>query len=178
MGALNDLTSLSTQAWVDQNGGDSKTLHFLEIPPSAIGDAVAAGRIDGGTLPNPGMGQAVESGKARLLAPVVSSIAKRFSQAAFFSMSDYVARNKTAVAAFRRVVNEAGAYANDHHEQMIPVLSKFTGIEAKVIAAQPQQLVGTSLDVKLIQPLIDTAATYKAIPSGFDARAMIDPAAL
>jgi NitT/TauT family transport system substrate-binding protein len=175
---LNDLTSLSTQAWVDQNGGDSKTLKFLEVPVSAIGESVASGRIDAGCLPNPGMAQAVASGKARLLAPAVSAIARRFAQAAFFSMADYVAKNKATVAAFRKVIEEGSAYANTHHAQMIPILAKFTGIDEKVIAAEPQQVVGTSLDVRLIQPLVDTAAKYGAIPGSFDARQMIDPGAL
>jgi len=175
---LNDLTSLGTQAWVDQNGGDSKTLKFLEIPVSAIGESVAAGRIDAGCLPNPNMAEAVASGKARLFAPAISAIARRFSQAAFFSTADYVAKNKATVAAFRKVIEEGSAYANTHHAQMIPLLAKFTGIEEKVIAAEPQQLVGTSLDVRLIQPLVDTAARYGAIPASFDARQMIDPGAL
>ena len=175
---LNDLTSLSTQAWVDQNGGDSKTLKFLEIPVSAIGESVASGRVDAGCLPNPNMAEAVASGKARLLAPAVSAIARRFAQAAFFSTADYVAKNKATVATFRKVVEEGSAYANAHHAQMIPIIAKFTGIEEKVIAAEPQQLVGTSLDVRLIQPLVDTAAKYGAIPGTFDARAMIDPGAL
>jgi NitT/TauT family transport system substrate-binding protein len=176
--ALNDLTELASQAWIDQNGGDSKTVHFLEVPPSAIGDALASGRIDAGSLPNPNMGRAIDSGKARLFAPVVSAVARRFAQAAFFATSDYVAKNKAPVATFRRVVVEMGAYANEHHAEMIPVMARFTGIEARVLAAQPQQFVGTTLDVRLIQPLIDTAAKYNAIPAGFDARTMIDPGAL
>ena len=175
---LNDLTSLATQAWVDQNGGDSKTLKFLEIPVSAIGESVFAGRIDAGCLPNPSMAKAVATGKARLLAPAVSAIARRFTQAAFFAMADYVAKNRATVAAFRRVVEEGSAYANSHHAEMIPILAKFTGIDEKVIAAEPQQIVGTTLDVRLIQPLVDTAAKYGAIPGSFDARQMIDPGAL
>jgi hypothetical protein len=33
-----------------------------------------------------------------------------------------------------------------------------------------------SVDPKLIQPLIDAAAKYKAIPASFDARDLIDSA--
>lgn len=178
VGALNDLTALAVEAWVDQNGGDSKTLRFVEIPPSAMAAAIAAGRVDTGTLPDPALGQAIASGQARLLANSVSAIAPRFIQAAFFATAGYVAKNKATTAAFRRVVAESAAYANDHHDEMIPILSKFTGIDPKVIAAEPKQLFGTSLDVKLLQPLVDACAKYGAIPATFDARAMIDPGAL
>lgn len=178
VGALNDLTALSIEAWVDRNGGDSKTLQFVEIPPSAMGAALAAGRVDTATLPDPALGEAIASGKARLLGNSVAAIAPRFMQAAFFATSDYVAKNKATVAAFRRVVVEAAGYANSHHAQMIPLLAKFTGIDPKVIAAQPQQIFGTSLDPKLLQPLVDVCARYGTIPARFDASVMIDPGAM
>jgi len=178
VGALNDLTFLSTKAWVDRNGGDSRTLRFVEIPNSAMGEMVAAGRVDLATLVDPALGQAIANGKARLLASSLNAIAPRFVQAAFFATADYVAKNKATVAAFRRVVEEGAAFANGHHEQMIPLLSKFTGIDPKVIAAQPQQLFGTGLDTKLLQPMVDVCAKYGAIPATFDARAMIDPGAI
>jgi ABC-type nitrate/sulfonate/bicarbonate transport system substrate-binding protein len=39
--ALNDLNSLTMRAWIDKNGGDSKSVKFLEIPNSAAGAAIA-----------------------------------------------------------------------------------------------------------------------------------------
>lgn len=174
---LNDLLALGSSAWVDQNGGDSKTLRFVEITASAVAESVAAGRIDAGTMPNPQMGLAVESGRVRLLCYPTTAIARRFLQASFFSTTDYLAKNRETVAAFRHAIVEASAYANEHHDQMIPILSRFTGVDAKVIASLPQQMLGTALDVRLIQPLLDVAVKYGAIATRFEARSMIDPAA-
>jgi NitT/TauT family transport system substrate-binding protein len=175
---LNDLLALGSSAWIDQNGGDAKTLRFVEITASAVAESVAAGRIDAGTMPNPQMGLAVEGGRVRLLCYPTTAIARRFLQASFFSTADYLAKNRDTVAAYRHAIIEASAYANEHHEQMIPILSRFTGVDAKVIGALPQQMLGTSLDVRLIQPLLDVALKYGAVTSRLDARAMIDPAAL
>ncbi|HEV8020939.1 MAG TPA: ABC transporter substrate-binding protein [Candidatus Lustribacter sp.] len=174
VGALNDLTALGTMAWVDATGGDSKTLRYVEIPASAMAAAVEAGRIDGGTMPNPQFGQAIASGKVRLLANANTAIARRFLQAAYFATTDYVAKNKALVATFRRVIDEAGAYANAHRAQMIPIISNFTGVEPAAILAQPQQIVATSLDIRLIQPLADAAMKYNIVVAGFDPRTMID----
>ena len=44
---------LATMAWVDNNGGDSSTIKFLELPPSAGLIALASGRVDAVTLANP-----------------------------------------------------------------------------------------------------------------------------
>ena len=39
--ALRDLNELSMSAWIDQNGGDSKSITWVEVPGSAAGAAVA-----------------------------------------------------------------------------------------------------------------------------------------
>src|SRR5579875_1677457 len=44
--ALNDLNEVVIDGWVDQHGGDSKTLHYVEIPNSAATAALAEHRID------------------------------------------------------------------------------------------------------------------------------------
>jgi ABC-type nitrate/sulfonate/bicarbonate transport system substrate-binding protein len=137
-----------------------------------------SGRIDAANVGSPILDEAVASGKCRILARSFTAIAPRFMQACYFASADYVTKNKDLLARFRRVIADSSAYANDHHEQMSEVVAKFTGVDAKVIAAQPKQLVGTVIDLKLIQPLVDVAVKYKAVPAGFEARAMIDPAAL
>jgi len=176
--ALNDLNAIAMQAWIDKNGGDSSTVKFLELITSAIPDAIASGRIDGGNIGSPTLDQALADGKVRILGRSFTAIAPRFMQACYFASTEYIAKNRDAINRFRRVIAESGAYANDHHDQMAPVIAKFTGMDAKVIAAQPKQLVGTVIDLKLIEPLVEAAKKYKAIPATFETRAMVDPAAL
>jgi NitT/TauT family transport system substrate-binding protein len=175
---LNDLTSIATQAWVDQTGGDSKALKFLEVTNSAIPEAVASGRIDMGTVTDPIYGLALTMGKVRTLGTPLSSISRRFMQAAYFTTADGLAKNRAAITAFRRVIVEMSTYANDHPEMMAPVIAKYTGIDPKVMAQQTYQPCATSLDAKLIQPLVDKAISYKVVSAGFDLHAMIDPAAI
>ena len=50
---INDINQLSTSAWVDKNGGDSKTLKFVEIPPGLTADAIAGHRVEAGELLEP-----------------------------------------------------------------------------------------------------------------------------
>jgi NitT/TauT family transport system substrate-binding protein len=176
VGALNDLTALGTMAWVDQTGGDWKSLRYVELPASAMAAAVEAGRVDAGTLPNPQFGQALASGRVRLIAYDNTAIARRFLQAGFFSTAGYIAKNRAAITAFRRIIDEASAFCNDHRDQLVPVISKFTGVEPATILALPQQILATSLDIRLIQPLVDAAIKFNFVPSGFDANAMIDAA--
>src|ERR1700722_19979084 len=43
----------SARLWIDKNGGDSKTAHFLELPGSNMTAALKAGRIDAAMLSEP-----------------------------------------------------------------------------------------------------------------------------
>ena len=173
--ALHDLFTVTMSAWIDQHGGDSKTVKFVELPNSAAPEAVANGRVDGATIANPQLGQALAGGKVRVIGHSFEAIAPRFMSAVYFCTVDYLARNRDAVARFRRVLYESDAYINSHHTETVDMLSRYTGIEPKVIAALPRATLGTTLDPRTLQPLIDRAAQYQAIPKAFDAKDLFDP---
>ncbi len=165
-------------AWIDQHGGDAKSVKFVELPNTAAPEAVATGRVDGATIANPHLSEAIAAGKVRLLGHSFDAIARRFVSAVYFSTSDYVAKNRDVVSRFRRVLIEADAYINSHHAETVDALARTSGIEPKVIAAMPRATLGTSFDPRLLQPLIDRAVEYGAITKGFDARDVIDPGAV
>jgi len=173
--ALHDLFTIAMSAWIDQRGGDAKSVKFVELPNSAAPEAVATGRVDGATIANPQLSQALATGKVRVIGHSFEAIAPRFMSAVYFCTTDYLAKNRDVVARFRRVLYEADAYINTHHADTVDMLSRFTGIEPKVIAGMPRATLGTNLDPRLLQPLIDRAFQYQAIPKTFDAREMFDP---
>jgi NitT/TauT family transport system substrate-binding protein len=176
--ALNDLNDLAMSAWIDQHGGDAKTVKFIELPTSALPEAVESGRVTAGVSTTPIMEETIAAGKARLLGRPFDAIAHRFMQACYFATSDYVTKNEDVVARFRKVIAESSAYANDHHAEVSPIISKFTGEDEKLVESSKKQLVGTTIDLKLIAPVVNVAIKYGAVPPTFDARAMVDPAAL
>jgi ABC-type nitrate/sulfonate/bicarbonate transport system substrate-binding protein len=171
--ALQDTTWLAARTWIDDNGGDSSSIHFLEIPGSAIAVALVQHRIAAGTISQPFLTQAVDDGKARLLANVQDAIALRSLSAFYFSTVDYVARNTESVARFRRVIGESSAYCNAHQAETIPMMAAFTGIEPQVLRTVTRAYFATDLDPRDLQPTIDAAARYKVIDKTFDARNLI-----
>ncbi len=171
--ALGDIFAVAIQAWIDQNGGDSKTLKFVELPAAAIPDGIAAGRVDGGMLANPIFAGSIDSGKCRLLSHAFDAIAPHFIGAAFFCTADYATKNRELVTTFRRVLAQSATYINAHHDESVPSIARFTGIEESVIRSMPRLTLGTSLDPKLLQPLIDAAVRYGSIPKGFNASEML-----
>jgi NitT/TauT family transport system substrate-binding protein len=174
--ALGDLFSLAMAAWIDQHGGDSKTVKFVELPNAASPEAVSTGRVDGATVANPRLADALASGKFRLLGQSFSAIAPRFMAAAFFSTADWLTKNRDAANRFRRVLEVASAYINTHHPETVDMIARYSGLDPKSLTNMQRSELSAGLDPKLLQPLIDRAAKYGAIPKAFDARELLDPA--
>ncbi len=179
--SLGDLYQIAISSWMDQRGGDSRTVKFLELPHRAAAESIAAGRVDAANIANPILGDALQSGRFRVIGHGQDGIAKHFIVTAYFCTADFAAKNADVMTRFRRGLYEAATYANANFQQMIPLLAKYSGIEEKVIAAQSLSPVATNakqLDPKMIQPIIDAAVKYKALAAAFPAKDVIDPNAL
>jgi NitT/TauT family transport system substrate-binding protein len=165
--SLGDLGTISFLAWMDQHGGDSKSVHFTEVPLSAAAAAVAEKRV----------AAALASGGVRLL-PTLTALAPLFLLAAWFTTADYAAAHPMVLRALARTWADSARYTNGHHAETVPLMAEFTGITAETIARNPRAELGIRLDAAQIQPLIDASAKYGAIKRAFAAREIIDPNAL
>lgn len=180
--ALGDTFTIAASAWIDKTGGDSKSVKFLELKNTAAAEAIAGGRIDAAILSQPTLKNALAGGKCRVVADPFAAIAPRFVSTVYACSTDFAAKNAAAVARFRSVLDAASTYVNSHVREILPMLVKFTGIDLAVLTNLPFSKMGTSSTLKdslaTIQPLIDGAAKYKLISRAYDARELIDPAAL
>ena len=173
--SLGDLFSTMNAAWIDANGGDSRTVKYVELPGSATAIAIVAGRVDAGMLANPALSEAVRSGKCRVLGHPEDVIGKVSMATAYFCSADFAAKNAALLTRFRKALDESAAYAIAHQSELAPVVAKFSGVDPQMVA--PIQLGRASdlLDPRLTQPTIDVCAKYNAIPKTFPVREMIDP---
>src|ERR1700744_4593007 len=83
--ALGDYSTIPASAWIDKNGGDSKTVKFAEIPPPTMATAVTSGRIDACVCAEPLLSSFIHDGRCRVLARVIDALSKRLMVTAFFS---------------------------------------------------------------------------------------------
>jgi NitT/TauT family transport system substrate-binding protein len=175
VGALTDVFSLSTRAWVDRNGGDSSTVKFTEITISAIPPAIAEGRVVAGSVNEPILSAALAEGKVKVLARNFDAIAPRFLYTAWFTTKQYAAANPTVVKNFTTALKQAAEYCNTHHAQTIDLIAKFTSLDPALVRKMTRVEQGTSLEPRLIQPVIDAAVKYKFTNQAFDARDIVIP---
>jgi NitT/TauT family transport system substrate-binding protein len=173
--SLNDIHTLGIKLWMDKNGGNSSSLKIVELPLGEVAAAIEQGRIDAGGIGAPQLDAALASGKTRVLAYTFDAFAPQFMYTAWFANKDYVATHREPIAAFSRVERQSAAFCNTHFAETVDVLAKFTAIPRDVIVHMTHAEMGTTLDPKLLQPVVDACARYGVIPKPMDAAAMIAP---
>jgi NitT/TauT family transport system substrate-binding protein len=172
---LGDIGTMALSAWVDQHGGDAKSIKFVEIPFAAVGAAVESGRVQAGVASNPNLAVALAAGKVRALPGIFEAIAPLYCEVAWMCMRDYSAKHADVIRAFARAYNEAVTYTNAHHDETVPIVADFTGMQPAVIAKMARVLAWPSVVPAHIQPVIDASAKYGVIKAGFPAADVIDP---
>ena len=155
---LNGLNQTATRAWIDQNGGDSSTVKFVEIPFPAMPAALEAGRIDAASLVEPFLDIAKKNG--RVLAYGEDAIAKHFLPNAWCRTSQWAKGNPDLVNRFVIANHEAAVWANKNPKKSVEFLELYTKTDPAIIAATPRVRFAEQLTAPLIQPLIDASAKY------------------
>jgi NitT/TauT family transport system substrate-binding protein len=168
--SLVDARVISIKAWIDQNGGDSRTLKFIEVPVSLVLAALDAGRIDASVVSNTQLGDAVSSGRFKVLGEPNTAIGKRYIVNTWYTTRAFAEKNGDVVRRFRAGLLPAVTYANAHQDEMTAYLAPFVKIDEVKLRKMTHSSIATSLVPEEYQPVIDAAAKYGFIERAFPAR--------
>jgi len=170
LNGLRNITQIGADAWIDQNGGDYAKVHYVEMPFPQMGAALEAGRIDAAVIAEPELSTALAGG-ARVIAQPYTSIAKQFLIGGWFTTGAWAKAHPAELKRFVGAIVEAGKWANGHRAESARILEKYTKI--RVSPSMKRTIYAERLNPGDIQPLIDAAAKYKSIKSGFPAAELI-----
>lgn len=171
--SLQDLLTVSTKGFLDKNGVDANSVHFVEMPPASMPAALQAERVTAIAVYDPFRSQALSLGGHMIGSPYVS-IAPNFLVTAFFAYKPWVDAHRDATAAFGSVYARGAAYTNIHHDELLPLVASYSHVSLDVLREEVYAPVPSNgLDRALIQPVIDAAAKYHVIPRAFPAKDFI-----
>jgi len=171
--ALNDIGVLATRAWSDKNGGDWRSLKFVEIPNSLGEEALVQHRVDAAILQTPQLDVSLSNGTTRTLGDAWSAIARNFMVGVYVARRSWVMDNMDAVRRFNLAYVQATNYVNTHLSETVSYAAELTKIDPAKMATIRRSFNGTALSPGLIQPIIDQAVKYQVIPRGFAAREIL-----
>jgi NitT/TauT family transport system substrate-binding protein len=97
--SLRALDQTSVMAWIDRTGGDSSSVHFVEITTAEMPVALERG-----------------------------AVAKQFLIAGWFARSDWVAQNAAAVRRFDDAIAQTAQWANANPAKAAAILEKYSKI--------------------------------------------------
>lgn len=170
---LGETASFSISSWIDKNGGDAKSVKFVEIPTSSMADALEKGRVDAAFIAEPFYTQAKPA--IRFFAPTYDGVAKRFLISAWCARQDWIERNRDVAAKFVAAMHAAAVWGNQAQNLTASgaILGKYTHIVPETIAKMQRAQFALTLDPAMLQPVIDVSAQFGVIPKPFPAAEII-----
>ena len=153
---------------MDKNGGDWRTIRYVEMPMSAIPAAIEAGRLDAGGSLEPVLAQALASGKYRLIS-TYSAVAPTFLYAVWVTSRDWADKHRAIIKTLATVLTSPPPTRTPIPPRPRRLLSDFSGIPLERIQSMPRITIGTTLRASLVQPVIEAAVRSHTIAHSFPA---------
>jgi len=156
---LRDLTQYEMQAWIDQNGGDVKSVKLIETPFSEMGVALETGRVAAAILAEPFTTGALA--QARVIGNASEAVGKHYMVTSWFATTSWLQKNAETAKRMQATMLKIARWANENHAETQAIVVKHTKITPEVAAKMLRSTYGESkADAALLQPVLDLAVKY------------------
>ncbi|HEY5349604.1 MAG TPA: ABC transporter substrate-binding protein [Candidatus Lustribacter sp.] len=160
---LRGVAQFAPMAWVDQHGGQSSTLKFVELTVPEMLAAIPSGKIDAGLIIEPYIAEAKKT--MRVFADCFDAIAPTFIISAHFCNLGWARTHPDTVKRYAEAMRITAEWANAHHDQSAQVLIDIAHLKPDVVKTMTRSVYGDKLDPAQIQPVIDVTAKYTGAPT-------------
>ncbi len=158
---LRDLTQYEMQAWIDQNGGDYKTVKLVEIPFPEMGVAAESGRVSAVILAEPFTTQALALGQGRIIGNASQAVGRRYVATCWFATPAWLQAHAETARRLQNSMLKIAKWANANHADTQQIILKYTKITPEVAAKMVRTTYGeANVTAAMIQPVIDLAVKY------------------
>jgi NitT/TauT family transport system substrate-binding protein len=170
---LNTIGQFVVQAYMDKNGGDWRSVKFIELPLPEMPIALDQHRADCMTAFEPFITTALDTGHMRILADPNSSIGVHWFTSIWISSTSFLQKNPDAARRFVLAMRQAAVWANSHRPESAAILVKYTKLSPDVASRMARDEQGTTLDPRFIQPVIDVMKKYGNLTTSLTASQLV-----
>lgn len=162
--AARDLGTVITQAWVDQHGGDSATLHYVHsIPMAEVASALAQHVVDVAEISEPAWTVATRAHRVKVVADTMESVGGPFAIGVFVADASWVRAHPAAARAFARAMTAAAPWANAHRAQTAPILAQRMHVPVALVLSMHRATYPAALTPALLDNALAASARYHLI---------------
>jgi NitT/TauT family transport system substrate-binding protein len=169
MNTVGNINELVMRAYLDGAGVEADAYELLEVPFPDQPAALDAGRVDAALPTEPFVTVAQEDGARVIEATPFRAIGSHPFVAAFFTTDQWLGENPNTAAAFRRAVNTATVYWNDHPDERAEIIAHYTQVPVAVAERIALGEPRTEISDADLQRQIELSHKYGLIPKTFDA---------
>ena len=161
---LRNITQLMGLHWVDNNGGNSSRVKWVELPFPQMEPALVNQQIDAFVAVEPFVTVPSKvNKKARVLGHPAGGVAPRLLIASYFGSEAWIRKNADAAKAFITAYNRGIDAHNADVEKAKTSIAKHTGLKPELLKEMPLPAFEKKLLESDLQPMIDVAFHYKLI---------------
>ncbi|HXF33771.1 MAG TPA: ABC transporter substrate-binding protein [Candidatus Acidoferrales bacterium] len=175
---IKNILQIPFEAWVDNNGGDSKSIKFIELPFPSMAPAIEAGQIDAASVVEPFFTIPMSTGKVREIPQTQKGLAPAFALGGWSVTNDWAAKHGDVVKKFVAVMIETARWANANHAESAQILASVSKMSPELANKVTRCRYSERLEAARFQPVIDATAKYGVIGKSFPAREIFSGAAL
>ena len=169
--ALKSLTEAGMREWLRQNGVDTTRVRLFELPYAEMSAALARGTVTAAFIGEPFLTAA--KADVRIIGSPNDSIAPTFYLSAWFARQEWIAANAPTLRKLRQAFYDSARWANAHHADTAATLTKYAKVDPELTRTMNRIGYATSLDPKLMQPVLDIALRYGLIEKAVTAQELI-----
>lgn len=176
---LSNIIQASGLHWIDNNGGDSSKVKWVEIPFPQMEAALVQKHIDAFVAVEPFVTVPSKvNKKTKVLGHPLGGIAPRLLIASYFCSEAWIQKNGETVKAFVAALNRGIDAHNVNPEEAKATIAKHTGLKPEFLKLMALPAFEKRILESDLQPLMDVAFRYKLIDRKFPPRELISKYAL
>lgn len=171
--ALRGDNSLEVSAWIDQMGGDSSTLRFVEMPMSTMAAAIVRGTVAAAEISEPALSIAASAGGIRVLGHPMDVYGSNFMVGGWFGRAEWLAANAAMMHRFVAAIYQTARWANAHPSESAAILAKYAKMDIEVVRRMNRAEYAESFQPAMFQRCLDIGYKYKYLDRQFDAMRLV-----
>ena len=168
--ARNSLNWLYAQGWIDQKGGDTSKINYIEVPFPQMNDAVVNGQADAAYNIEPFVTRGTASGKLREIGRPFSEVQDVLPKSQFVTTGAYIESHPDVVNKFIRAYLRGVEWMNAHRGEKgwADMVAIITRLKPEIIMKVEQPKLPTEIDVAAANQTVKLMVKFGLIDSEID----------